>query len=99
MRHVIETRMKGHHSYIQLYHPHKLAMDEQSINLGHCIHFHDTSILAKKSGHTECIIRELTENEFHHDNINKKEGFSLCRLWKTLFQTMNEQKNILSKEK
>jgi len=54
-----ETRIKKHHWSIRLYHLDKSAMAECSINLGHCIQFQDTSILAMKSGCSEHIIREV----------------------------------------
>jgi hypothetical protein len=46
----IETRIKGHHQHIRLYHPGKSAVAKKSINMGHHIQFHDTSILVKISG-------------------------------------------------
>jgi hypothetical protein len=57
--HSIETRIKEHHQHI--------------INLGHCIQFQDTGILATRSRHTEHITREATELELHPDNMNRKE--------------------------
>jgi hypothetical protein len=38
----------------------KRYMAKHSINLCHCIQFHNTSILAKKSRCMECIIREVS---------------------------------------
>jgi hypothetical protein len=54
-------------------------LTEHSINLGHCIQFNDTSILAKILGHMECIIRRVTEIELHCDKMNREEGFSLSK--------------------
>jgi len=77
----------------QLYHLEKSAMAEHSINLDHCIQFHDISILAKKSGYMECLIREVIEIGLQPDDINREEGFSLNRSWKPLIQILKEQKN------
>jgi len=48
---------------------------KNSIKFGHHIQVHDTSILAKKSGSMEHIIREVIEIEFHLNNMKRK-GFS-----------------------
>jgi len=71
---------------------------EHSANLDHGIQLHDTSILSKKSGHMECIIKGVTENEFHPDSMNKV-GFSLSTSWKPLIQVLKERKKTLSKKK
>jgi hypothetical protein len=42
--------------------------------MGHHIQFHDTSILAKKSGHMEHFIKEVIETELHPDNMNRDKG-------------------------
>jgi hypothetical protein len=76
----------------------KLAMVEHSINLGHCIQFHDTSILAKKCGHTQCVIRVVTEIELHPNSVNREKDFSLSKSWKPLIQTLKEHDKALSKE-
>jgi hypothetical protein len=49
--------------HIWFYHPEKSAMAELSINLGHCILQNYDSILAKKYGCMERIIREATERD------------------------------------
>jgi len=57
----IETRIKGHHWPIRLYHPDKSAVGEYSTDLGHSIQFQDTRILVMKTGCTEHIIWEAGE--------------------------------------
>jgi hypothetical protein len=52
---------------------------EHSINLGHCIQLHNTSVLAKKLKYMDEIIRVVTEIELHPNNINREDGFSLTR--------------------
>jgi hypothetical protein len=46
-----------------------------------------TRILAMKTRPIKHIIREATEIEFHPDNMNREEGFSLSKAWKPLLQT------------
>jgi hypothetical protein len=46
----------------------------------------------------ECIIKGVTENEFHPDSMNKV-GFSLSTSWKPLIQVLKERKKTLSKKK
>jgi hypothetical protein len=50
-----ETRISDHHWNIRLYHPEKSAMAWYYINIGHCIKFHNTSILAKISRCMEVV--------------------------------------------
>jgi hypothetical protein len=58
------------------------AVAEHSINLGHHIQLHNTSILAKKSRCMDRIIREAIRIELHPNNINREDGFSLSKSWK-----------------
>jgi hypothetical protein len=96
--HSSEIRIKEHNQHIRLHHPEQSAVAEHRINLGHHIQFYDTSILAKKQRHMECIIRKTTEIELHPNNMNKEEGFSLNKSWKPLIQTLKKQR-ALSNEK
>jgi hypothetical protein len=50
--------MKEQLWHIQLCHPEKSAVVNHSINFDHCFQFHDTSILARKSGYIEYLIME-----------------------------------------
>jgi hypothetical protein len=52
-------------------------MAEHSIILGHCIQFHNTSILVKKFICVEHLIRKAIEIGFHPDSMNREEEFSL----------------------
>jgi len=63
---------------------------KHSINLGNFIQFQDTSILAKKSQHLECINKEMKEIDLHPDNMNREEDFSLSKSWKPLLQALEE---------
>jgi len=57
---------------IKVDHPKKVTRAKHSINLSHHIQFPDTSILAKKCEHMECLTREVIENEVHPENITGK---------------------------
>jgi hypothetical protein len=56
-------------------------MAKHSINLGYCIQFLGTSVMAMKSRHMEHIIREVRETELHLHNMNRF-CFSLSKSWK-----------------
>jgi predicted GIY-YIG superfamily endonuclease len=68
----IEIRINEHRRHIRLYHPEKSAMAEHSVKLCHCIQFHDTNILAKRSRHMEHFIREVIVFELHPNNIRAR---------------------------
>jgi hypothetical protein len=65
-----------------------------SINLVHHIKLHNTSILAKRAGHMNQIIREVTEIELHPSNTNREDGFSLIGSWKPLICNLREQSRL-----
>jgi DNA-binding IclR family transcriptional regulator len=80
----MDTRLKDHQQHICLEHPDKSGMAEHSIDLGHRIPFHNTSILATKTRYMDHIIREAIENELHPNNMNREVGFCLRMSWKPL---------------
>jgi hypothetical protein len=71
------TRLKEHQQHIRIEHPDKSAITECSINFGHCIQFHVTSILTTKTRYMDCIVREAIEIELHPNNMNREAGFVL----------------------
>jgi hypothetical protein len=93
----IETRVKEHHQHIRLYHPEKSALSEHSINLGHRVHLHNTSILAKKLRRTDRVIREAIEIDVHANNISREDVFSPSRSSKPLIRDLRERKQALNK--
>jgi hypothetical protein len=63
--------------YHSLEHPEKSAVAEHSVDLGHRILFHSTSILATKTRYMDRIVREAIEKELHSNNMNREMGFCL----------------------
>jgi hypothetical protein len=71
----MDIRLKEHQRHIRLEHPDKLAVAEHSIDQGHRIQFHNSSILATKTRYMDRIVREATEIELDPYNINREGGF------------------------
>jgi hypothetical protein len=80
----LDTRLKEHQQHIRLEHPDNSAVAEHTVDLGHCIQFHETSILATKTRYMDRIIRGDIEIELHPNNMNTEVGFCLCKSWKPL---------------
>jgi hypothetical protein len=70
----VDIRLKEHKRHITLKHPGKSAIAEHSIDQGHLIQFHNSSILATKTRYIDRIVREVIETE-HPYNINREGGF------------------------
>jgi hypothetical protein len=80
----VDIRLKEHQRHIRLEHPDKSAVAQHSIDQGHRIQFHKSSILASKTRYMDHIVREAIEIELHPYNINREGGFCLSKLWKPL---------------
>jgi hypothetical protein len=65
----VDIRLKEHQRYIRLEHPDRSAIAEYSIEQGHHIQFHNTSILATKTRYMDRIVREAIEIELRPYNI------------------------------
>jgi hypothetical protein len=57
---------------------------EHSISLGHWLQLQNTSILVKKGRQMDQIIAEAIEIKLQPNNMNKEDGFFLCRASKPL---------------
>jgi hypothetical protein len=66
-------------SDIHLDHPDKSAVAKHSINLGHRIQLHTTTILSIKSRYMDQMIKEATETA---NNKNREDGLHLSQSWK-----------------
>jgi hypothetical protein len=71
MSHSVDIRLKEHQRHIRLEHPNKSAIAEHSIDKGHRIQFHNSSILAMKTRYMDCIVRKAIEIELHPYSINR----------------------------
>jgi hypothetical protein len=88
--HSVDTRLKEHQRHICLEHPDKSAIAEHTVNLGHRIQFHETSILATRAQYMDRIIREAIEIELHPNNMNREVGFGLSKSWKLLICSLKK---------
>jgi hypothetical protein len=79
-----DSRLKEHQRRIRLEHPDKSVIAEHTVDLGHRIQFHKTSILATKSRYMDRIVREAIEIELHPNNMSREVGFYLSKSWKPL---------------
>jgi hypothetical protein len=86
--HSMDTRLKEHQRHIRLEHPDKPAVSEHSVDFGHRIQLHNTSILATKTQYMDRIIREAIEIELHPNNMNREVGFCLSKSWKPLISSL-----------
>jgi hypothetical protein len=84
----VDIRLKEHQRHIRLEHPDKTAVAEHSIDQGHRIQFHYTSILATKTRYMHRIIWEAMEIGLHPYNITREGGFCLSKSWKPLFGSL-----------
>jgi hypothetical protein len=70
----VDIRLEEQQRHIRLDHPDKSAAAEHSIDQGHRIQFHNSSILVTKIRYMDRIVREAIEIELHPYNINRKDG-------------------------
>jgi hypothetical protein len=65
-----------------------MAVAEHSIDQGHHIQFHSSSILASESRYMDRIVRAAIRIELHLYNINTEGGFCLSKSWKPLIGSL-----------
>jgi hypothetical protein len=71
----VDAKLKEHQPHIRLEHPHKSALTEHSVHLGHRIQFHNNSVLATKTQYMDRIVREAIVIELHPNNMDREVGF------------------------
>jgi hypothetical protein len=86
----VDARLKEHQPHIRLEHPHKSAVAEGSVHLGHRIHVYNNSVLATKTQYMDCIVREAMEIELHPNNMDREMVFCLNKLWKPLICSLKK---------
>jgi hypothetical protein len=84
----VDLRLKEHQRHIRLEHLDKSAIAEHSIDHGHCIQFHNSSILATKTRYMDCIVREAIKIKLHPYNIRREGCFCLSKSWKPLIGSL-----------
>jgi hypothetical protein len=84
----VDIRLKEHQRHIRLKHPDKSAVAEHSIDQGHHIQFHNSSILVTKIRYLDRIVKEAIEIELRPYNINREGGFCLSKSWKPLIGSL-----------
>jgi hypothetical protein len=84
----MHIRLKEHQRHTRLEYSGKPAIAEHCIDQGHRIQFHNSSILATKTRHMDCIVGEVIEIELHPYNINREGGFCLSKSWKSLIGSL-----------
>jgi hypothetical protein len=80
----VDTRLKERQRHVHLEHPDKSAVAQHSVDLGHRIQVHNTSILAIKTRYMDRVIREAIDIELHPNSMNREVGFCLSNSWKCL---------------
>jgi hypothetical protein len=75
----MDIRLKEDQRHIRLENPDKSDVAEHSIDQGHRIQFHNSSILATKTRYMDSIVRQAIEIVLHPYNINRGSGFCLSK--------------------
>jgi hypothetical protein len=84
----VDIRLKEHQRHIRLEHPDKSAVTEHSIDQGHRIQFHNSSILSTTTRYMNRFVREAIEIELHPYNLNGEGGLCFNKSWKPLIGSL-----------
>jgi hypothetical protein len=88
--HPVDVRLKEHQRHICLEQPDKSAVAEHSVDFGHHIRFHNTSVLATKTQYMDRIVREAIEIELRRNSMNREVGFYLSKSWTPLICSLKK---------
>jgi hypothetical protein len=69
--HTITARYKEHERHIRLNQPEKSAVAEHCIELSHKIDFDEATILARRAGYTDRLVKEAIEIRLHPNNFKQ----------------------------
>jgi hypothetical protein len=78
--------------HIRLKQPDKSAVAEHNFNTGHLIDFSSTSVLDKKTGYINRLMKEAVEMRLNTGNFSRDGGFMLSWPWYPVMNMLSYQK-------
>jgi hypothetical protein len=84
----LRVSLKEHHQHIKLEIPDMSVIAEYSIDHGHRIQFHNSSILIRKTSYMKYIVKVAIKIELHPYNINREGVACLSKSRKPLMGSL-----------